>query len=150
MKIEDEIKSKFRNEYHKALVNIYYTNNVVSQSFHKMLKEYKLTSQQFNILRILKGQYPKAISIGSIKERMLDKSSDVSRIINRLYMKKLIERKECLIDRRKRDLLICKNGLELLEKIKNKMEQKEDEILSNLTIEEAKTLNVLLDKIRNK
>ena len=65
-------------------------------------------------------------------------------------MKKLIERKECLIDRRKRDLLICKNGLELLEKIKNKMEQKEDEILSNLTIEEAKTLNVLLDKIRNK
>lgn len=65
-------------------------------------------------------------------------------------MKKLIERKECLIDRRKRDLLICKNGLKLLEKIKNKMEQKEDEILSNLTIEEAKTLNVLLDKIRNK
>lgn len=148
MKLEEEIKSKFRNDYHKALVNLYYTNNVIGDEFHKMLRKNNLTAAQFNVLRILKGQVPKAVSIGLIKERMLDKNSDTSRIIDRLYKKKLIDRKENKFDRRLKDVLITKKGLELLNKI-SVYEEQQDEILSNLSAKEVKLLNALLDKIRD-
>ena len=148
VKLEDEIKSKFRNEYHKALVNLYYTNNVISDQFFKMLKSYGLAAPQFNVLRILKGQHPQTASIGLIKERMLDKNSDVSRIVDRLYRKKLVERKESKTDRRQKDVLVTKKGLELLEKMAA-CEKQHDEILSNLSIKETEQLNNLLDKIRN-
>lgn len=147
MKLEDEIKSKFRNDYHKALVNLYYTNNVIGEQFFKMLTEYGLAAPQFNVLRILRGQHPDAVSIGLIKERMLDKNSDVSRIVDRLYKKKLVERKESKSDRRQKDVVITKNGLELLGKM-TICEKREDNILSNLTKKEVKLLNELLDKIR--
>ena len=149
MSIEDEIKSKFRNDYHKALVNLYYTNNVIGEQFFKMLKNYGLAAPQFNVLRILKGQHPQAASIGLIKERMLDKNSDASRIVDRLYKKKLVERKESEADRRQKDILITKKGLELLDKMVV-CEKQEDDILSNLNIDEVKLLNGLLDKIRDK
>jgi DNA-binding MarR family transcriptional regulator len=149
MKLEDEIKSKFRNEYHKALVNLYYTNNIIGQQFFKMLKEHGLAAPQFNVLRILRGQYPNAVSVGTIKERMLDNNSDVSRIVDRLFGKELVERNECELDRRQKDVLISKKGLDLLDKMKI-CEKQEDKLLSNLTEEEAKTLNYILDKIRNK
>ncbi|MBD77802.1 MAG: MarR family transcriptional regulator [Crocinitomicaceae bacterium] len=149
MKLEDEIKSKFRNEYHKALVNLYYTNNQLGQQFFKMLNEHGLAAPQFNVLRILKGQHPKAVSIGLIKERMLDGNSDVSRIVERLFKKGLVKRKESKMDRRQKDVLISQEGLTLL----NKMalcEKQEDELLSNLNEKEVVFLNILLDKIRNK
>ncbi len=149
MKLEDEIKSKFRNEYHKALVNFYYTNNIIGQQFFKMLKEHGLAAPQFNVLRILRGQHPNAVSVGTIKERMLDNNSDVSRIVDRLFGKGLVERNECELDRRQKDVLISKKGLDLLDKMKI-CEKEEDKLLSNLTEEEAKTLNYILDKIRNK
>ncbi len=149
MGIENEIKSKFRNEYHKALVNLYYTNNVIGEQFFKMLNEYGLAAPQFNVLRILRGQYPNAASIGLIKERMLDKNSDVSRIVDRLFKKKLVERKEGKSDRRQKDVLITKMGLELLEKMAV-CENQEDAILSNLNKKEVNLLNELLDKIREK
>ena len=149
MSIENEIKSKFRNEYHKALVNLYYTNNVIGEQFLKMLQEYGLAAPQFNVLRILRGQYPNAASIGLIKERMLDKNSDVSRIVDRLFKKKLVERKEGKSDRRQKDVLITKMGLELLEKMAV-CENQEDAILSNLNKKEVNLLNELLDKIREK
>jgi len=148
MKIEDEIKSKFRNDYHKALVNLYYTNNVISEQFFRMLKEYGLAAPQFNVLRILRGQAPNAVSIGLIKERMLDRNSDVSRIVDRLYKKKLIERKESKSDRRQKDVLITKKGLELLKKMVV-CEEQEDANLSKLNKKEVKLLNELLDKIRS-
>lgn len=147
MKLEDEIKSKFRNDYHKALVNLYYTNNVIGEQFFKMMKEYGLAAPQFNVLRILRRQHPDAVSIGLIKERMLDKNSDVSRIVDRLYKKKLVERKESKTDRRQKDVVITKKGLELLDKM-TICEKKEDNILSKLSKKEVKLLNELLDKIR--
>lgn len=149
MKLEDEIKSKFRNEYHKAIVNLYYTNNIIGEQFFKMLKEHGLAAPQFNVLRILRGQFPNAVSVGTIKGRMIDKNSDASRIIDRLYGKKLVERSECNEDRRQKDVLISKKGLDLLTKMEV-CEKQEDELLSNLTEEEVKTLNHLLDKIRDK
>ena len=149
MKLEDEIKSKFRNIYHKALVNLYYTNNIIGQLFFKMLKKHGLAAPQFNVLRILRGQHPKAASINLIKERMLDNNSDVSRIVDRLYKKGLVERKESTTDRRQKDVLINKKGLELLSNM-SICEQQEDDLLSNLSEMEIELLNDLLDKIRNK
>lgn len=147
MKLEDEIKSKFRNDYHKALVNLYYTHNVIGEQFFKIMKEYGLAAPQFNVLRILRGQHPDAVSIGLIKERMLDKNSDVSRIVDRLYKKKLVERKESKTDRRQKDVVITKKGLKLLDKM-TICEEREDSILSKLNKKEVKLLNDLLDKIR--
>jgi len=147
VKLEDEIKSNFRNNNHKALVNIYYTNNLLADQFVAMLKNYGLAAPQFNVLRILRGQLPNAVSIGLIKTRMIDKNSDVSRIIDRLYKKGLVERKECDADRRQKDVFISKKGIALLEKMA-KCEEQQDKLLANLTKKEVDQLNTLLDKIR--
>lgn len=147
MKIEDEIKSKFRNENHKALVNLYYTETLLSGYFQNMLKKYGLAEPQFNVLRILRGQIPHAASIGLIKERMVNKNSDVSRIIERLFIKGLVERKECNVDRRQKDVIISKKGLVLLNKMAA-CEEQEDKLLDNLSKDEVRQLNYLLDKIR--
>jgi DNA-binding MarR family transcriptional regulator len=147
MKLEDEIKSSFRNEYHKALVNLYYTNTVVGEQFFVLLKKHGLAAPQFNVLRILKGA-SQATSIGSIKERMLDKNSDVSRIVDRLYKKGLVKRKESTTDRRLKDVQITSDGLKLLDEL-SIFEKYENEILSNLNTEEVELLNHLLDKIRD-
>jgi DNA-binding MarR family transcriptional regulator len=149
MKLEDEIKTNFRNDYHKGLVNLYYTNSIIGEQFHALLKKYKITSQQFNILHILRGQQSKTASMGLLKERMLDKSSDITRIIDRLIDKKLVERKTSKEDRRLVEAKITQLGLDTLAKM-DSCEQHMDEILSNLTKKEVKFLNDLLDKIRAK
>ena len=148
MKLEDEIKSEFRDDYHKALVNLYYTNNVIGEQFFKILKEFGLAVPQYNVLRILRGQAPDAVSIGFIKDRMLERNSDVSRIVDRLYKKKLVERKENKSDRRQKDVLITKKGVDLLGKMTD-CEEQEDANLSKLSKKEVKLLNELLDKIRS-
>ena len=149
MKLEDEIKTNFRNDYHKGLVNLYYTNSIIGEQFHALLKKYKITSQQFNILHILRGQQSKTTSMGLLKERMLDKSSDITRIIDRLIDKKLVERKTSKEDRRLVEAKITQLGLDTLAKM-DSCEQHMDEILSNLSKKEVKFLNDLLDKIRAK
>ena len=149
MKLENEIKQvKFRSEYQKAILNIYYTNCFIGSQFHEALREHKITQQQYNILRILRGQHPEIASMGLIKERMLDKSSDVSRLVERLRIKKLIERRTCKKDRRQADVKITNSGLDLLVKTDG-CEKQMDNILSNLSIGEVKSLNDLLDKIRD-
>ena len=148
MKIQDEIKSNFNNEYHKARVNIHYTHNYISNQFTPILKPYNLSPAQFNVLRILRGQYPATSSIGLVKERMLDKNSDVSRVIDRLLAKKLVIRKECKQDRRQKDILITELGLNFLEKI-DVHDKELDKKMQHLTLEEVTQLNVLLDKLRN-
>jgi len=147
MRLEDEIQSNFRNDSHKAIVNILYTNYFIGTQFQEALKEHNITSQQYNILRILKGQYPKVASMGLIKERMLDKSSDVSRIIERLRIKKMVERRICPKDRRQMDVKIAQSGLDLLTEMEGS-EQQIDGILSKLSKGELELLNNLLDKIR--
>lgn len=149
MSIEKDIQSKFRNEYHKAFVNIYYTNCFISSQFQKVLKQQDITQQQFNILRILRGQYPKAASVGLIKERMLDKNSDVSRIVERLRIKKLVERRTSRKDRRQMDVKVSDSGLDMLAQL-DKYEKEMDSIFSHLSDKEVKSLNKILDKIRDK
>ena len=147
MKIEEEIKSKFESESQKALVNLIYTFHYVNDKSKSFFKPFKITSQQYNILRILRGQYPKSASIKLLKERMLDKNSDVSRIIDRLLLKKLISRADSKLDRRQKDILISEEGLDLLSKID--INNSQNQILSNLSDDEAKQFNSLLDKVRN-
>jgi|APLak6261675434_1056106.scaffolds.fasta_scaffold00488_7 DNA-binding MarR family transcriptional regulator len=148
MNLEEEIKqSKFRSEFQKTIINIYYTNSYIFSKFQDLLSEYKLTVQQYNILRILRGQFPETASIGTIKERMLDKNSDITRIIDRLIIKQLAERKNSISDRRVAEIKITKKGLSLLEKM-DLVDLKSDNILSHLNETDLKKLNELLDKIR--
>ena len=148
MRLEDEIKQKkFKNEYQKAIINIYFTNCFITSKFQDILKEYKITSQQYNILRILRGQYPQSATMGEIKERMLDRSSDITRMIDRLVSKKLVERRGSRKDRRLVEAKITLYGLNMLEEM-DACEQRMDELISHLSEGEVKMLNKLLDKVR--
>ncbi|MBK7868449.1 MAG: MarR family transcriptional regulator [Ignavibacteriales bacterium] len=148
MRLEDEIKQKkFKNEFQKTAVNLIYTSNWIEAKFAPWMKEFGLTVQQFNILRILRGQYPTPATINLLKERMLDKMSDASRLVDRLLEKGLLSRQVCDNDRRRVDILITQEGLDLLEKIDGH-EQKFYTELNNLTADEAQALNSLLDKFR--
>ena len=150
MKIEDEIKGRFRNEYHKGLINLVYTAKQLSYVFYQLLKKHGLAEQQYNVLRILRGFHSETpLSINFIKERMLDKDSDVSRIVDRLVQKSMVSRIENLKDRRQKSVEITELGMALLDKMFY-CEQKVDTLLNNLTTEEVKELNRLLDKIREK
>lgn len=148
MKIEDEIKqAKFRNAHQKAVINLLHTANWLLDKNAAFFKEFDITNQQFNILRILRGQHPKQISGSEIKSRMIDKNSDVSRLLDRLLAKQLVEKTPCLNDKRAADVMISSKGLQLLQTIDDKMDSTDVEILK-ITPQEAEQLNMLLDKTR--
>jgi DNA-binding MarR family transcriptional regulator len=148
MKIEEEIKQpKFRNAHHKVAVNILYTAGWLEAHNKAFFKKFGITNQQFNILRILRGQHPNKISGAEIKDRMLDKNSDVSRLLDRLIGKKLIIKNQCPNDKRAVDVIITDEGLELLKQIDAEMDDTDLSIL-NLTKTEAVQLSDLLDKCR--
>lgn len=148
MKLEDEIvQKKFKSEYHKVAVNIVYTSNWLNRFFQEELKPHKITHQQYNILRILRGQHPKPASIKLIKERMLDKMSDASRIVEKLRLKSLVKREECESDRRNVDIIITDKGLHLLKDL-DTIEDRSKKLISTLNEKEVTQLNKLLDKMR--
>lgn len=148
MALDKEINQrKFRNEYQKSAINIIYTHNWLTEKINKVFDEWGITSQQFNILRILRGA-GKPLSTLQIRQRMLDKMSDTSRIVDRLVKKGLAKKTVCKMDRRLVDVTIAKKGKKLLEKI-DAYDEQMDAIMTSLTEAEAKTLNVLLDKLRN-
>lgn len=147
MKIEDEIKQpKFRDAYQKAVINLLFTANWLQSKNQEFFKSYGITGNQFNILRILKGQHPNSISATEIKSRLLDKNSDVSRLLDRLIAKKLILKRPCPKDKRSFDVIITAEGLEVLKSMDKFLPQR-DRIIS-LTEEEATQLSNLLDKSR--
>lgn len=147
-RIEDDIKQdKFKNHFSKAIINLIYTSNHLGQMMQHLFKPHQLTNPQYNILRILRGQHPKAATVNLLIERMLDKSSNASRIVDRLETKGLVTRQQCKDDRRAVDVSITEEGLELLKVIDDEMIVWEDKI-SNLTEDEASQLNNLLDKMR--
>lgn len=148
MRLEDEIKTKgFRSEIHKLSINLIYTYNWLMAESQNRFSQFGVTMQQFNILRILRGQYPNPCTIQLLKARMLDKQSDASRLVDRLVAKKLVDRKPCEKDRRKMDVVISEEGLQLLEKMEPVI-QKMDELFSGLTNDEARLMNELMDKAR--
>jgi len=149
MALEDEIKQrKFKNEYQKLGINLAYTSSFMLNHNMRFLKKFGLTLPQFNILRILRGQHPKATTVNDLIDRMLDKSSNASRIVEKLRSKNLVVRKVSESDRRAVDVTITEAGLALLPRI----DAQETKLYCGdqvLTVEEAKTLNDLLDKARS-
>jgi DNA-binding MarR family transcriptional regulator len=148
MSIGKEIQQQrqFRNEHHKATVNILFSSNWLMENIKKFLQSEDITPQQYNILRILRGS-KKPLSTLQIRERMLDKMSDTSRIVDRLLKKGLVEKKTSQSDKRLVDVTISSKGLEVLEKL-DQRNASLDGILFNLSHDEAKILNDLLDKMR--
>ena len=148
MSIEKDISQrKFNSEFQKAMVNLMYTHNWMMERVKLFFEKTDLTPQQFNILRILRGA-GQPLSTLQIRQRMLDKMSDTSRIVDRLIKKGLTKKVVCKSDRRLVDVTISDKGLKLLEKL-DEMQPDLDAIIQSLDESEARHLNVLLDKIRN-
>ncbi len=146
MRLEEEIKqSKFNSEYHKLIVNIIYTGNWIEQLTSKFLKRFNLTPQQYNILRILRGQYPQPSTVFLLQDRMIDKMSNASRLVEKLRKKGLVERHINYNDRRRVDVILNENGINLLATIDKEMFE---EKFKNINPDEAEFLNNLLDKFR--
>ncbi|MFY7880016.1 MAG: MarR family winged helix-turn-helix transcriptional regulator [Lacibacter sp.] len=148
MRLEKHIHQnrKFRNEHHKSVVNLILTGNWVNEQMKKLIASTGITTQQYNILRILQGS-AKPLTILQIRERMLDKMSDTSRLVDRLIQKELVVKKVNKIDKRLVDIYISAKGkrfLSSLEKIASSI----DDIARNLNQKEARLLNQLLDKVK--
>lgn len=149
MKIEEAIQQKkFKDEYHKAHINVLYTASWIHQQSLKALKPYKISWQQFNILRILRGMHPRPATVKLLTERMIDKMSNASRLVEKLKQKGLVERRACEADRRRVDVHITEKGLELLEKASQAMEEQLDPSRWQLSESEAAQLNDLLNRMR--
>ncbi len=148
MGLEKDInQAVFASEIQKAMLNIIYSHNWLQEQSKVVFEKENITYQQYNILRILRGA-KKPLSTLQIRERMLDKMSDTSRIVDRLVLKNLVLKTICPADKRLVDISITKNGLKLLEKI-DKNNMIDGGFIKNITVAEAKTLNTLLDKLRN-
>ncbi len=149
MGIDQDInQTKFRNEHQKAAINILYTYGWLMEKTKEVFALEDITPQQFNILRILRGSFPQPLSTLQIRERMLDKMSNTSRIVDRLITKGLVKKGTCKTDRRLVDITITDKGKKLLEKLDARQDEL-DGIIGNLSKQEALVLSELLDKIRN-
>ena len=149
MSIEKEIQqSKFRNAYQKASINLIYTVGWLRDKTKAIFDTEDITSQQFNILRILRGSYPQPLSTLQIREKMLEKMSDTSRIVDRLITKGLVKKVVCKKDRRLVDVMITDKGKKLLERLDERQEEL-DGLLNHLSEKDANILSDLLDKIRD-
>lgn len=150
MRLEDEIKQKkFKNEFQKLALNIIFTGNWLNNNSIKFFKPFGISPQQYNVLRILKGQYPDAISVNNVAERMLDKNSNASRLVDKLNTKGLVKRETCAHDRRQVDIAITDKGLKLLLDMEKCTLDIDNIFESKITEKEALQLNKILDKIRD-
>jgi len=148
MKLEDEIKqSKFKSPQQRLAVNLLYSVNWLNDHYARFFKGIDITTQQFNVLRILRGQYPRHCSLKLVKERMLDRMSDASRIVDKLVAKKYVDRQECPADRRAVNLIITAKGQKLLKKL-DFIDEEILETFKSLSAEDVRVLNMLLDKMR--
>lgn len=147
--IEEEIKQekKFATEYEKAAVNIMFTSGWLYNINAGRMKKHGITPEQFNVLRILRGSYPKPLMLGSVTCRMVDKASNATRLVEKLRQKGYVERELCVTNRRQVDIVITAKGLALLTKIDNEQEEWLD-TLKGITKAEALELNRILDKLR--
>lgn len=148
MRLEDEIKqSKFKGPFHKAMLNIRFTGSWLHIHTTRLLKPYGISEEQFNVLRILKGQYPTPSSLQLIAERMLNRMSNTTRLVEKLRQQALVTRTTCPKNRRKVDILITEKGLKLLREIQPLVDDQAEQ-MGNISIEEAEELNRILDKLR--
>lgn len=148
MRIEEAIKQKkFKSEDERLIINLVFTSNWLANEQMYLFKRYGISPQQYNVLRILRGQHPHAATVGLIQERMLDKMSNASRLVEKLKQKELVKRNECPKDRRQVDVLITLKGMDLLAEIDG-CENEMNRVTNGLMLDEKKLLNQLLDKLR--
>ncbi len=149
MKIEQVIKQeRFESEYQKLAVNMMYTASLLSVHQQRFFRDFDLTVQQYNVLRILRGQKNQAIGVNSIGERMIDQTSNASRLVEKLRQKELVQRETCPNDRRQVEVTITAKGLKILSQIDSQMPGLFDAFTA-ISVEEAAQLNSLLDKLRS-
>jgi DNA-binding MarR family transcriptional regulator len=149
MKIEDVIKSTtVLSLGKKTNLNILYTQNLLNEEFYEILKPFDLSPEQFNVLRILRGQKGKPVNMCDIQERMVAKTSNTTRLVDKLLLKGLVTREVCSENRRKMEVGITDKGLELLKELDPHVEQHDMKYAKNLTERELKQLNTLLEKYR--
>lgn len=150
MKIEDIVKSKNAIAIEKkTLLNVMYSQNVISEKFNEVLKPFDLSAEQFNVLRILRGQDGKAVNMCMIQERMIAKTSNTTRLVDKLLLKELVTREICSENRRKMEITITNKGMDLLKKLDSLVINHEKSFAKNLTASELSTLNELLEKFRS-
>lgn len=148
MGLEEDIKQKkFKDEYIKLALNIMYTGNWLNLLQTRKLKKWGLSHQQYNVLRILRGQYPDVASVGSVLSRMLEPSSNITRLVDKLEAKKMVSRCENKDNRRMQDLKITKKGLELLEEIGSELDDL-SKLFEYLDVKEVEVANKVLDSLR--
>lgn len=149
MKIEEAIKqSRFSDNYQKVIVNLIFTGNWIRDEQTRLLKQFDILPQHFNVLRIIKGRYPEPISPGEIKEVLIDKSNDLTRLLDKLERKGLIKRRLCPVNRRKMDITLTSKGIKLTEETTGSIEPFAKSLKGRITDKEAETLSKLLDKMR--
>ena len=149
MKIEDAIKSTSElSVTKKTILNIMYTQNVLAESFNEVLKPFELSAEQFNVLRILRGQKGTPAHMAMIQERMIAKTSNTTRLVDKLLAKELLTRKICPGNRRMMEIEITQKGLDLLKELDPQVEAHDRQYAQNLTLAELEELNRLLEKYR--
>lgn len=148
MSIEQDIKqARFRSAYQRMAVNLLFTSNWIGDMQMRLMRPQGITLQQYNVLRILRGQYPDPVRVADIIERMLDKMSNASRLVDKLVAKDLVKRTECPSDRRAVDVVITESGMALLAQI-DTLQAGWELTLCTLDENEANQLSSLLDKLR--
>ncbi|WP_187260716.1 MarR family winged helix-turn-helix transcriptional regulator [Pontibacter beigongshangensis] len=149
MQLELELTTfNFRSERHKGCINLVYTSGLIFNAYENFFRQYELTTQQYNILRILRVDYPDPVSTSVLRERMLDKMSDVSRLVSRLKNKNLVSVTPNPADKRLVNIVLSEKGIELMHRI-DEAAPLLDSMLVDLDEQEASTLNSLLDKVRD-
>lgn len=149
MKLEEAIKQKmFKTEDERLVINMVYTSGWLNAEQTRYFKQFGISPEQYNVLRILRGQQPNPASVSLIQERMLDKMSNASRLIEKLKQKEFVDRNACPNDRRQVDVVITDKGMKLLAQIDREADLMHA-ICKSLTQQEKETLNTLLDKFRN-
>jgi DNA-binding MarR family transcriptional regulator len=150
MKLEDEIKqTKFRSEYQRAMLNIVYTGSWLEVTIAHVLKLHDLSSQQYNVLRILRGSKPNPLNLLDIQDRMMDKMSNTTRLVEKLRQKGLLTRNQCESNRRKVEIEITDKGMALLKELDPVMDKNDQLLAKKITKDEAVLLNELLDRLRD-
>lgn len=149
MRIEEALQQKsFEHPFQKAILNLSYTYHWVRNQTRPVMEGFGLTSQQYNVLRILKGRYPDPAYPSEVKAVLVEPTPDLTRLINRLLIKQLVTRQTCTTNRRRVALHITEKGLLLLDEMAPAIKSAMKDVL-NITEEEAETLNSILDKLRN-
>ena len=149
MNIEQVIKSNFiLDDAKKVILNVMYTQNVIAEKFSEIIKPFDISSEQYNVLRILRGQKLNPVNMCTIQDRMIAKSSNTTRLIDKLLLKKLVTREVCAMNRRKIEIKITSLGLELLATLDPKVIDHEQLFAVNLNKSEQQQLNFLLEKYR--